>query len=231
MIITNGMAKPARSANARPRGETTRAALIAAALDLFAAKGFEAASTRAIATAAGANIAAIAYHFGGKEGLRTACADFIATMIGEIFGVALGAAADPSLLTRVEARDGLARVVEGLVDTIVARGEAGPIVRFMLREMFEPSTAFERLFRAIAPLHRRACAIWSRATGAPAESEATRLALFALIGQVIYFRLALPVVLRRMNWRDVGPVEAAAIKQRIVANLDASLEAIRGIAT
>jgi AcrR family transcriptional regulator len=210
-----------------PRGEATRAALVAAALDRFGEKGFEAASTREIAARANANISAIAYHFGGKEGLRAACADFIAATIGGVFGGAISAATDPSRLSRIQARDGLARIVEALADAIVARAEARPIVRFMLREMFEPSPAFERIFQALAPLHGRACAIWSRATGAPAESEATRLALFALIGQVIYFRLARPVVLRRMNWRDIGPAEAAAIKRLIVANLDASLEAAR----
>ena len=52
------------------RGDATRLALIRAALDLFGAKGFEAASTRDVAAAAGANLASIAYHFGGKEGLR-----------------------------------------------------------------------------------------------------------------------------------------------------------------
>ena len=97
-------------------------------------------------------------------------------------------------------------------------------MRFVLREMFEPSAAFERLYGAIGPMHARACAIWARATGAPAESEATRLAVFALIGQVIYFRLARPAVLRRMDWRDIGPAEAAAIKRQVIANLDAVLD-------
>jgi AcrR family transcriptional regulator len=210
-----------------PRGAATRAALVAAALERFGERGFEAASTREIAAAAGANVAAIAYHFGGKEGLRAACADFIAATIGDVFAGAVGVASDPSRMAGAQARDALARLVEALAEAIVVRAAARPIVRFMLREMFEPSAAFERVFQAIAPLHIRACALWSRAAGAPAESEATRLALFALIGQVIYFRLARPVILRRMNWRDIGPAEAAAIKRLIVANLDASLEASR----
>ena len=226
-MVAFAMAQASATANAPPRGEATRAALIAAALDLFGEKGFEAASTREIAARAKANIAAIAYHFGGKEGLRAACADFISATIGDIFGAAVDAATDPSRLTPAQARDRLERIVEALADAIVARAEARGIVRFMLREMFEPSAAFERVYLAISPLHARACVVWSRATGAPAESEATRLAVFALIGQVIYFRVARPAVLRRMNWRDIGPAEADAIKRLIVANLDASLEAFR----
>ncbi len=38
--------------------------LIRAALNAFGRQGFEAASTRAIAGAAGANLAALPYHFG-----------------------------------------------------------------------------------------------------------------------------------------------------------------------
>lgn len=47
----------------------TRQALIAAATELFAEHGFDGTSLRAITQAAGANIAAVNYHFGSKEGL------------------------------------------------------------------------------------------------------------------------------------------------------------------
>ncbi len=206
------------------RSEATRAALVRSALELFGAKGFEATSTREIAAAANANIAAIAYHFGGKEGLRAACADFVVAAIGEVFAAAEGGAELIGALTQAGARGALSRIASGLIDAIVVRSEARPIVRFVLREMFEPSAAFERLYGAIGPMHARACAMWSRATGAPAESEATRLAVFALIGQLVYFRLARPAVLRRMDWRDIGPAEGEAIKRLVIGNLDAVLD-------
>ncbi|MDE3176333.1 MAG: TetR family transcriptional regulator, partial [Pseudomonadota bacterium] len=76
------------SAALLPRGDATRAALLAAALQVFGDKGFEAASTRQIAAAAGVNIAMIAYHFGGKEGLRGACADHVAAVLSKIFASA-----------------------------------------------------------------------------------------------------------------------------------------------
>lgn len=193
------------------------------ALDLFGAKGFEATSTREIAGAAGANIAAIAYHFGGKDGLRAACADFVAATVGQIFAAAEGASPDIASLSPEGARDALARISEALIDGIVARSEARPIARFVLREMFEPSAAFERLYAVMGPMHARACALWSHASGMEAESDTVRLQVFSLIGQIIYFRLARPAVLRRMTWRDIGPAEAAAIKRQVTANLDAAI--------
>jgi AcrR family transcriptional regulator len=49
--------------------DLTRHSLIEQAIDIFAAKGFEGGSVRAITQRAKANQAAINYHFGNKEGL------------------------------------------------------------------------------------------------------------------------------------------------------------------
>lgn len=57
---------------ARSDGEDTRARLLQAALQLFSEKGFAQTPVRAIAQAAGTNVAAIAYHFGDKAQLYTA---------------------------------------------------------------------------------------------------------------------------------------------------------------
>lgn len=53
-------------------GERTQAKILDAALPLFAAHGFEGASVRRIATAAGVNVATLAYHFTDKDGLYRA---------------------------------------------------------------------------------------------------------------------------------------------------------------
>jgi AcrR family transcriptional regulator len=53
-------------------GDRTRAALLDAALEEFAAKGFAGARVRDIAERAGVSKDLIAYHFGGKDGLYLA---------------------------------------------------------------------------------------------------------------------------------------------------------------
>ncbi|XJN84975.1 TetR family transcriptional regulator [Mesorhizobium terrae] len=70
--------------------DMTQTALIHAALKLFGRQGYDGTSTREIAAAAKANIGSIAYHFGGKEGLRAAVADHIVATIQSIAGQALG---------------------------------------------------------------------------------------------------------------------------------------------
>src|SRR4029450_4073601 len=64
---------PIRSRPAlRPRAEATPRPILETALDLFAAQGYEGASTRQIAEGAGVNLPAIQYYFGNKEGLYRA---------------------------------------------------------------------------------------------------------------------------------------------------------------
>jgi AcrR family transcriptional regulator len=219
-----------KKANLKPtRRETspadqTRAALVHAALKLFGRQGFDGTSTREIAAEARANIGSIAYHFGGKEGLRAAAADHIVETIQGIAGQALGAAAAPSGPEAAQTQ--LFAALERMVGFVVASPQAGEIVQFVLRELSHPTAALDRIYAGVfEPTHRRLCQIWEQATGEPAESEATKLTVFTMIGQVIYFRIGREAVLRRMGWREIGEAEAAKVVAVATANLKAMLAA------
>lgn len=209
----------------------TRIALIRAALKLFGKQGFEGTSTREIAAAARANIGSIAYHFGGKEGLRAAVAEQIVETIQSIASQALGPgeAAVADTMTAQTAGSQLVVALERMVAFMVARPEAGEIVQFMLREMANPSAALDRIYEGVfAPTHERLCEIWEKATGEPAKSERTRIAVFTMIGQVLYFRIGQAVVLRRMGWDAIGDAEAEKILDVTRDNLLAILASRKG---
>src|SRR6201994_488927 len=74
------------------RGEETRARIVTAALRMFGERGFEAASTRDIATLAGVNAPALQYYFDNKEGLYLACVEHIVKRVWDYIGDALTAA-------------------------------------------------------------------------------------------------------------------------------------------
>lgn len=57
--------------------ENTRDRLIKVAMEMFAENGYDKTSVRELAKKADANIAAINYHFGGKEGLYQAVLEYI----------------------------------------------------------------------------------------------------------------------------------------------------------
>lgn len=214
------------AADTQGPAKTTRETIIEAALRGFGEKGFEATGVREIAAAAGSNIASISYHFGGKQGLRAACAEHIVALMGKVLAAARPEEALPSDPAAAEAT--LEALVRSLVRFLLLEREGQLVAGFMLREMAQPSSALDTIYEGLFEgVHKRVCAVWGAATGRPAESEAVRLAVFATIGQILYFRIARPVVERRMAWPGIGPVEAATITDTIIRTLRARLAADR----
>jgi hypothetical protein len=102
-------------------------------------------------------------------------------------------------------------------------------VQFLLRELSQPSEALDIIYEGVfEPVHNRLCRIWAEATGEDAEGERTKITVFTMIGQVIYFRIAGPAVMRRMGWEGIGPVEAAAVISVVQGNLEAIIAARKG---
>ena len=211
--------------------DMTRLALIRAALTLFGSKGFDGTSTRDIAALANANIGSIAYHFRGKDGLRLAAADHIVQTIQAIAGQAMGNL-DATMAARLEpeaARAQLTGALERMITFIVASPEAGEVVQFVLRELSQPTAALDRIYNGVfEPVHKRLCMLWEQATGEPAESDRTKLTVFTLIGQVVYFRIGREAVRRRMGWTEIGPQQASDILNVARSNLVAVLEGRKG---
>lgn len=219
----------AKKSDIRPGGaEQTRVGLIRAALGQFGRLGYDGASTRDIAAAAGANIGSIAYHFGGKEGLHTACAEHIVETMRAVAAPALGSLSPDQALTRQAAEDAIAQAIERMAGFVVGQPQAGDFVSFILRELGQPTRALDIVYEGIfEPVHKRLCAVWAAATGEDAESDRTRLQVFTLIGQVVYFRIARAAVMRRMGWQDIAGAETDAILDVARGNVEAILAARR----
>ena len=92
-----------------------------------------------------ANIGSIAYHFGGKEGLHAACADYIVETIQAHCGAGAGRGGK-FRQGRGERAAAAFAAVERMVSFIVASPEAGDIVQFVLRELSQPTAALDRIY-------------------------------------------------------------------------------------
>lgn len=208
----------------KPDGPDTRARLIEAGLDIFGRAGFEAASTRAIAAAAGANIAAINYHFGSKQGLYLAVARHIAERMRAIMGGLAGQAAARLAVgapDRDAARAMLMKLVHGAARLLAVEPEAERWARFILREQFEPTEAFEIIYAAMMrQMHTIVTRLVAVLLGLDPESREAKLEAFALMGQVLVFRVARAAVLRRLEWREVGPAEGELIAAQLARSID-----------
>ncbi|MFD8866858.1 TetR/AcrR family transcriptional regulator [Streptomyces sp. NPDC059590] len=151
------MSEPKQPTAAPPsRPAPTRDRLLDAAERLFGEHGFAATSLRTVTVAAEANVAAVNYHFGSKEGLLRAVVErAMAEVNGERLRLLeeLGAAGD--------GRPGVAELVRAFVMTgarLVERsGERGAsVARFLGRVMAEPDPAIRRLFATeVGPVEGR----------------------------------------------------------------------------
>ncbi len=128
-------------------GDDTRERIVEVAERLFAEHGVEQTSTRAITAAAGVNVAAVNYHFGGRDGLLLAVLD---RTIGPLNARRL------ALLDAAVAEHGDSLGVDELLRAFLLAdlevlaelgAERAQLARFIGRCYAQPSPAVERLIR------------------------------------------------------------------------------------
>ncbi len=203
------------------RSQLTKSALIEAAFKRFAEKGFAATSTREIAAAAQTNIGSITYHFGGKQGLRMACAEAIVSQLSRLRN-SPDAVTLPKVLPAPVSR--FEDIALRQATLLLSLPQANLMISFLFREAQDQSEAFEHIYQDFfAPMHSLFCQMWEVETGMAAESEQTKLAIFTMIGQIVYFRFGQPIVTRRMGWSSYGDSESLAILTLMQRNIRAML--------
>ena len=195
------------------RGDTTRGALLRAAVEIFARDGFHAAGTRELAQAAGVNQALIGYHFGGKDGLyRAVFEDIVSQMQARIgpLASALDAlvAADPGNLGPEARRERYLPPLLGICDRMLLLLLSPETLRWaqlILREQQQPTAAFEVLYsgymgRMLALLTQ--LVLHLRGDG---DHDRARLIVIGILGQVVVWRAARAGVLRHLEWSEPTP--------------------------
>lgn len=215
--------------NPRTASDRTKKALVEAAIAVFGEKGYAASSTREIAKEASANIAAISYHFGGKEGLRDACAVYVVGMMHRAWVSRLTQITEsmPNL-TPDQAAEQLETMIELMASFVLLDNKARLIVRFMMRELAAPSSAMDEIYaHVMAPAHSMACTLWATASGWDADEERTKLEVLSIVSQLFYFRMAQDVILRRLDWDRITEPEARKMIDTFKFNLRAAVAKAR----
>lgn len=215
--------------------DTTRERLLAAALDIFGNAGFEGASTRRIAEAAGVNLQAINYYFGSKQGLYDATADYLVDAVNREIGQLRQRArahlasleAEGKRPTRDEARAILLNIVSTML-RVFSSEVSSPWVRFMIREQTAPTAAFERIYGGLmepmlSMVHRLVAVIIGEDDP---ESEYVRLRTLAMLGSLMVFRAVRATILRQMDWPLIGEREIGQITT-LAGDIVAGLEVAR----
>jgi AcrR family transcriptional regulator len=193
-----------------PATDRTRELLLTAAAEVFARSGFRAATVREICQKAGANIAAVNYHFGDKE-----------TLYAEVLAHALQSARqkyppDLGLGPKATPEDRLYAFVHSFLLRIFDDGPHAHHAKLMAREMVEPTTALDHLVRdEIGPMARTLMGIVRALIGRAASEAHVRRCGMSVVSQVLFYHHCRPVVTRLFPGMKFKPKEIEELARHI----------------
>jgi AcrR family transcriptional regulator len=184
------------------RSGETRARLIQTAIKVFAAVGFDAASTRQLADDAGVSLAAISYHFGGKaelfEAAAEAIADYCRTLMGDVAGqLETDAPSDP--VQRME------RAASAYFRVLAGGSEPQAWVDFLVRCGTDAPDTYDKIYAAaFGPLEAALATGLAEHLHSEPKDEEVRLRLGVVTAAIIAMRTNRPAFLRRLGWEGLS---------------------------
>ena len=168
--------------------DPTREKLLGVAGRVFADRGYQAATIREICLRAAANVAAVNYHFGGKLGLYT-------EVLQESVRAAQIEAVQNALDQNAPPEDILRAVIRARLRG-VCRGDLPDWhFRILAHELAQPTPALRQLINKVArPIYKRLLELIGGMIGLPPNDDKTRLCANSVMGQILTYVLAGPLL-------------------------------------
>lgn len=197
------------SAAPPPVADATRAKLLDAAGDVFAEHGFQAATVREICARVGANVAAVNYYFGDKLGLYT-----------EVLRQIMCAGENEAMLEALQhsrtPEEALRTLVSALLQRMSAHKDRTSKLRIMAHELARPTPALPHVVNEIMrPNYNALRQILGQILGLTPDHDTTRLCAHSLIGQVVHYAHARPVIALLWPELQMTPERNQQIAQHI----------------
>ncbi len=193
----------------KPTKDSTEERLLEAAGQTFAERGYDGASVRDICDRAGANIAAVNYHFGGKERLYIEA-------VKRACGRRLEGVAPPAWPPGTPPAVKLRAFVRAFVERVVVDDHNPAWQReLMMRELTRPTEACVELAReVIRPQFELLSGIVREALPRLPEAR-VHLTVFSIIGQCVHHALARPIVRQLVGAEEHATYTADRLAQHI----------------
>jgi AcrR family transcriptional regulator len=209
-------------AASQPSDTDTRRRLLESAGEVFGELGFRAATVRDICQRAGANVAAVNYHFGDKQKLYQAVLEQALRTAIDRYPPTLG------LSPGANAEQRLRAFIHSFLLRMLADGVPAWFGRMMAREMIEPTGALDGLVDHVQrPLFERLRGILAELLGDAAEPATVILCAHSVVAQCVFYRHCQAVVCRMTPDLSGEPRQIDAITEHITRS---SLAAIRAYA-
>ncbi|MBV8170466.1 MAG: CerR family C-terminal domain-containing protein [Candidatus Eremiobacteraeota bacterium] len=219
--VQPGQHTGARSTAKGGAADPKRARLLEAAAEIFAERGYYATTVRDISKRADANIAAVNYHFGDKLGLYTEVLRTNARSVGQD-------TIRPVLEQAAAPQDVLRKVIHALIQRMCGSGHASLPFRLMRHELMRPTPVLSQVVdEAMRPNYDRMRALVGALLGLPPDHETTRLCVHSIMGQVLFYPLASPLLARLWPQLKLTPQRLDRIADHIADFSVAYLQAAR----
>jgi len=167
----------------------TRRRLLAAAGDVFAEHGFRAATVRDICQRAGANVAAVNYHFGDKERLYRAL--FESTLHESLAQYPPEYGLGPNATSE----DKLHAFVLSFLLRILSPDKPRSLMRMVMREMTEPTGVLQHVCQAVhVPLFAKLRGIVSEIADGALDDRDLQACCHSVVAQCVFYKHAEPVL-------------------------------------
>jgi TetR/AcrR family transcriptional regulator, regulator of cefoperazone and chloramphenicol sensitivity len=202
------LARPARLAGpAATPADSTRDKLLQAAEQIFAERGFYDATVREICQRAGANVAAVNYHFGDKLSLYAE--------VLRRFARALDV--EPAVAdTSIPPEELLRKIIRMRLRGVYASDRPDWFFRLTVHEWIRPTPAMDRVANeTLRPVYNRFREIVGEIIGLPADHEKTRLCVHSIIGQAIHYVQGRPILARLWPELKMTPDQVDRIADHI----------------
>jgi AcrR family transcriptional regulator len=213
------------------RGDGTRYALVLAGLELFGEYGLKGTSTRMLSKHSGANVSAIPYYFGSKEGLYRAVVEYIVERIavhtGEVRSQLQELVAQGPL-TPEQAGDALKKMFTAMAHLFVESDEPKTWARIMVREQANPTPAFDIFYeKQMRPIQNMMTQLIAAYTGLDPDGDEIKIRGHALIGQILGFLIARESILRHLGVRKLTREHVDLIHTVVLSNIENCLKVLR----
>ena len=201
----------------------TEKRLLEAAGEIFAEFGYRAATVRQICDKAGANVAAVNYHFGDKEGLYMAVLRSVPIAHAEKYPP------NPGFRSGATAEQKLRAYIQSLLQRVFDEGRPGWHTKIMAREMIEPTRALDLLVEEVArPIHKELASVIRELLDSEATEETVRLCTLSVLSQCVYYHHARSVIRRLHPEQNYGAAEIGRLAGHITKFSLAALKEFAG---
>lgn len=195
--------------------------IIAAASEEFAQHGFAGARIRSIVDAAGVNLAAINYYFGGKEGLYRATLGYLAGQAMAAFPAALGERRAQSAARRLH------RLVYAFLEGLSDGPGGAPLGRILAHEAMAPTPQLDRLVEELTrPQLEQVRAVVRDLAGSRVPDVDVTLATLSIAGQCLLYLFGRPAVDRIFPGVASGAKSRDRLAEQITRFSLAGIEAL-----